>query len=255
MSAASSPGCFGTRCSSCSGTGARRHRLAGPPAQRDALGEPQRLLVHPRSRDRRIPLREAVHEGDVDQRADAKGRPQNVVRPTAEGTSIYPHFAGATNWYSPSYSPVTGPVRFLRVGGLVFDVLPPARGICRGPRVPRRLSHRHDAQHQRHAGEPAPARRRYRGRHCRRSEDRDGEVAVSDERRHRRRRPDHRIGPAVLRGREGYVFALEARTGALLWKGPVAGIVQAASITYTADGRQYVAIAAGNTLYGYALRR
>ena len=32
-------------------------------------------------------------------------------------------------------------------------------------------------------------------------------------------------------GREGYVFALDVRTGALLWKGAVAGIVQAAPMT------------------------
>jgi alcohol dehydrogenase (cytochrome c) len=39
---------------------------------------------------------------------DEKGRPQNVVKTTAEGNRVYPHLAGATNWYSPSYSPRTG---------------------------------------------------------------------------------------------------------------------------------------------------
>jgi alcohol dehydrogenase (cytochrome c) len=39
---------------------------------------------------------------------DAKGRPQNMVRPTAQGTVVYPHLAGATNWYSPSFNPKTG---------------------------------------------------------------------------------------------------------------------------------------------------
>jgi alcohol dehydrogenase (cytochrome c) len=55
-------------------------------------------------------------------------------------------------------------------------------------------------------------------------------------------------------GREGYFFALDAKTGALLWKAPVAGIVQAAPMSYSIGGRQYVAIAAGNSLYSYALR-
>jgi outer membrane protein assembly factor BamB len=55
-------------------------------------------------------------------------------------------------------------------------------------------------------------------------------------------------------GREGAFYALDARTGALLWKAPVAGIVQAAPMTYAVNGRQYVAIAAGNSLYAYALR-
>ena len=39
---------------------------------------------------------------------DAKGRPQGVKPPTPEGIRLAPHFAGATNWYSPSYSPRTG---------------------------------------------------------------------------------------------------------------------------------------------------
>ena len=58
----------------------------------------------------------------------------------------------------------------------------------------------------------------------------------------------------VSGGREGFVYALDARTGTLLWKAPVAGIVQAAPMSYAIAGRQYVAIAAGNSLYAYALR-
>src|SRR5688500_11333978 len=39
---------------------------------------------------------------------DAKGRPNRVLSPTPEGTLVYPNNQGATNWYSPSYSPRTG---------------------------------------------------------------------------------------------------------------------------------------------------
>src|SRR5260370_6169607 len=41
---------------------------------------------------------------------DEAGRPMraNGVVPTAEGTKIYPGAIGATNWYSPSFSPRTG---------------------------------------------------------------------------------------------------------------------------------------------------
>jgi len=56
-------------------------------------------------------------------------------------------------------------------------------------------------------------------------------------------------------GREGFFYALDARTGALLWKAPVGGIVQAAPMSYAIAGRQYVAITAGNSLYGYALKQ
>ncbi len=39
---------------------------------------------------------------------DEKGRPKRVLNATAEGTLVYPNNQGATNWYSPSYSPRTG---------------------------------------------------------------------------------------------------------------------------------------------------
>jgi alcohol dehydrogenase (cytochrome c) len=55
-------------------------------------------------------------------------------------------------------------------------------------------------------------------------------------------------------GREGYFHALDARTGALLWKTSVGGQVAAAPITYQVDGKQYVAIAAGHALFVYGLR-
>jgi alcohol dehydrogenase (cytochrome c) len=55
-------------------------------------------------------------------------------------------------------------------------------------------------------------------------------------------------------GREGFFYALDARSGALLWKAPVGGPVSAAPITYRLDGQQYVAIAAGHALFVYGLR-
>ncbi len=55
-------------------------------------------------------------------------------------------------------------------------------------------------------------------------------------------------------GREGYFFALDARTGALLWKTSVGGAVSAAPMSFSAGLRQHVAIAAGSSLFVYALR-
>ena len=56
-------------------------------------------------------------------------------------------------------------------------------------------------------------------------------------------------------GREGYFFALDARSGAQLWKGSVGGQVSAGPMSYAVNGRQYVAIAAGSALFVYALRQ
>jgi glucose dehydrogenase len=55
-------------------------------------------------------------------------------------------------------------------------------------------------------------------------------------------------------GREGYFQALDARTGALLWKSTVGGEVAAAPMTYEVEGQQYIAIAAGHSLFTFALR-
>ena len=55
-------------------------------------------------------------------------------------------------------------------------------------------------------------------------------------------------------GREGYFYALDARDGSLLWKTSVGGNVASGPITYAVNGRQYVSVAAGNSLFAYALR-
>jgi len=54
-------------------------------------------------------------------------------------------------------------------------------------------------------------------------------------------------------GKEGYFFALDARTGELLWKASVSGQVNAGAMSYSVNGRQYVTIAAGSSLFAYAL--
>jgi len=53
--------------------------------------------------------------------------------------------------------------------------------------------------------------------------------------------------------REGYFFALDARTGKPLWKFQTGGMVIAPPISYMLDGRQYVAVAAGQTMMTFAL--
>jgi outer membrane protein assembly factor BamB len=55
-------------------------------------------------------------------------------------------------------------------------------------------------------------------------------------------------------GREGHFFGLDAATGKLLWKKFLGGQAAASPITYAVDGRQYVAIAAGHSLFVFALR-
>jgi alcohol dehydrogenase (cytochrome c) len=56
-------------------------------------------------------------------------------------------------------------------------------------------------------------------------------------------------------GREGYFFALDARSGSLLWRATLGGVVIAGPMSYAVAGRQYVAIASGGDLFSFALRR
>jgi len=53
--------------------------------------------------------------------------------------------------------------------------------------------------------------------------------------------------------REGYFFCLDARTGKELWKRYLGSQVAASPITYLVDGKQYVTIAAGHSLFTFGL--
>jgi glucose dehydrogenase len=55
-------------------------------------------------------------------------------------------------------------------------------------------------------------------------------------------------------GREGYFYALDARTGTELWKASLGGQIVNGPIAYAIDGKQYVAVISGNSLYTFALR-
>jgi PQQ-dependent dehydrogenase (methanol/ethanol family) len=52
---------------------------------------------------------------------------------------------------------------------------------------------------------------------------------------------------------EGNLIALDARNGKSLWHFQTGGPIMAAPMSYAVDGTQFIAIAAGNTLYSFAL--
>jgi len=187
---------------------------------------------------------------------DAKGRPQNMVPLTEDGVLVYPGVQGATNWYSPSFSPRTGlfyvptwvdtystftkrPVEY-KEGQRYTGALPamPIRLLTPGPAINRRRPEEGSGAIQ--AIDPKTGVKKW-------------EYAMSDV-----------VDAGVLTtasdvlfsgGREGYVFALDARSGALLWKANVGGPASNGPMTYAVGGRQHVAFAAGNALFVYALRQ
>jgi alcohol dehydrogenase (cytochrome c) len=186
---------------------------------------------------------------------DAKGRPQNVKSPTPEGTLIYPGNQGGTNWYSPSFSPRTGlfyipswmdtystyikrPVDY--VEGQRFTGAGPimsVRMLQPGPLVNRRLPEEGYGAIQ--AFDPKTGERRWAFNMSDMTE--SGVLTTASD-------------LVFAGGRDGYFFALDAKTGTLLWKTSVGGAVSAGPMTYAVGGKQHVAISAGNALLVYALR-
>jgi alcohol dehydrogenase (cytochrome c) len=65
---------------------------------------------------------------------------------------------------------------------------------------------------------------------------------------------DNGSGPLASRRVDGHFYALDATTGARLWRTSLAAGVHGSPITYMAGGTQYVAVAAGNVLFAFALR-
>ena len=94
-----------------------------------------------------------------------------------------------------------------------------------------------------------------RARRGDRARSRDGarEVEVQDDRRDRQRHPDDGSDLLFTGGREGYFQALDARTGALLWKTNLGAAINSGPITYRVGNRQYVSIVSGLSLFVFAL--
>lgn len=67
--------------------------------------------------------------------------------------------------------------------------------------------------------------------------------------------PTTASGLLFSRGREGYFYALDARNGELPWKANLGGAIAAGPMSYAVNGKRYIAINAGNSLFVYALRQ
>ena len=188
---------------------------------------------------------------------DEHGRPKRALAPTQEGTLVYPNNQGATNWYSPSYSPRTG----------LFYIPSWMDTFSRYFKVP--VEYKEGSQFVgRFPTMSFPALRPPAGAiNQRLPEDGYGAIQAFDPRTGERKWEFKMVDvtdSGVLStasdlvfagGREGYFFALDARTGEPLWRATVGGQVSAGPMSYAIDGRQYVAIAAGSVLFVYALRQ
>jgi alcohol dehydrogenase (cytochrome c) len=182
---------------------------------------------------------------------DDNGRP--MLTGLAEGASVYPGVQGGTNWYSPSYSPRT---RLFYISAwdnysTIFTKQPmeyvPGRRFMGG-----------------RARSAVPALRRG-PINTWTEEGGYGAVVAMDPRTGEKKWEFkmHDVTDAGILttasdvlfsgGREGYFYALDARDGKLLWRSSLGGQIAAGPVTYRVDGKQYVAIAAGHSLFAFGL--
>lgn len=173
---------------------------------------------------------------------DNTGRPillQNT-EPTKEGTLIWPSLQGATNWFSPSYSPLTD--QFFVATRLMGSIY-----------------YKADVEYE--AGKPFTGG----GEQSLSGDEAAGAIralnALTGERQW-----DFPLqsppwagvmataGGLVFGGsNEGNVFALDVTDGTPLWNLQVGGAVRTNPMAFAVDGRQRVVISAGLTLFVFGL--
>jgi alcohol dehydrogenase (cytochrome c) len=178
---------------------------------------------------------------------DEKGRPRRVPGkvPTREGTLIMPTVGGATNWYPPSYSPRTG---WFYVPGWENTATIATEGgrpraVGNNPMGATNLQPNFKIEEEGYgfvrAFDPKTGEQKW-------------EFKMNDI-----------TWAGVLTtatdlvfsgGREGYFYALDARTGQLLWRTGLGGQVNSGPMSYAVDGKQYIAVAAGSSLFAFRLR-
>ena len=191
---------------------------------------------------------------------DDSGRP--IATPQPPGEPTFPAVQGATNWYSPSYSPRTElfyipawedrasifnpePQEYEQAGTFLGGFTTTVEAAPGAPTVPVRMRG------------PINDWTEDAGRGAVLALD-----ALTGEERWRFELTDViRSGMLTTASdllfsgaRSGYFQALDASTGELLWRLNLGAQIVNGPTTYAVDGRQYVTISAGHSLSAFALR-
>jgi alcohol dehydrogenase (cytochrome c) len=174
---------------------------------------------------------------------DAKGRPIPAEggRPTRKGALVYPGVAGGTNWQPPAFHPGLGSIFIPATeGSSVFTTSPPEKHQP-GALFVASGSTTTEFEPMVKALDAATGEKRweYKSPRTRGVGGRSGLLTTA--------------GDLVFGACEGQLFALDARTGAELWRVGLGGMTSAAPITFTVDGHQVIAIAAGRAVFLFGL--
>ncbi|HEX5045768.1 MAG TPA: PQQ-dependent dehydrogenase, methanol/ethanol family [Gammaproteobacteria bacterium] len=189
---------------------------------------------------------------------DERGRP--IETPQGPDKITYPGVQGGTNWYSPSYSPSTklfylsawenygsvfkpenteylAGVRF--VGGTPASPIPGIAnlpGMRRGP-----INNWTESLGNGAVIAIDPSTGKQRWRFATTDVSSSGILTTATD--------------VLFTGsREGYFYALDARTGAQLWRTSLGGQGANGPMSYAVGGTQYVAVGAGSGLFVFGLR-
>ncbi|MCC6291983.1 MAG: PQQ-dependent dehydrogenase, methanol/ethanol family [Bryobacterales bacterium] len=190
------------------------------------------------------------------ERLDARGRPVKAPGrgPSAQGTLTYPGVQGGTNWFAPSYSPVTKHF-YLSVwddySSLYFAWDQPyeqGKWYSGGGVKSDVASTRRERFHRRGPASGYGAIRALRWD----TGEKVWEYKMTDVSESGLLTTASNV--LFSGNREGHFFALDATTGALLWRVYLGGQGAASPITYSIGGQQYVSVANGHSMFTFALR-
>jgi alcohol dehydrogenase (cytochrome c) len=174
---------------------------------------------------------------------DASGRPvpdKNAV-PTPEGNRVCPGAAGATNWMSPSYDPLTK--LFYVTAREQCDIFATAPQPYEAGHAYYGSAYFPNDEAQPFWGalralDPATGKVKWEWKHS--SPSWAGVLSTA--------------GGLVFSGdAEGNFIALDAATGKALWHFQCGSSVYSSPMAYSVDGKEYVAVAAGSALFTFGL--
>jgi alcohol dehydrogenase (cytochrome c) len=177
---------------------------------------------------------------------DAKGRPNQIIHPTTQGTLVYPGNQGATNWYNPSYSPRTGlfyiPTWENSSTTYSWGAAPPEfrEGQTFAGTFPGRGARGDDTYSAVRAIDPRTGEKKWDYRMPMPRTDAGVMTTATD--------------VLFSGGADGSFYALDARDGKLLWQTNLGPSVSSGPMTYMVSGSQYVSVVAGYALYTFGLR-
>jgi alcohol dehydrogenase (cytochrome c) len=192
---------------------------------------------------------------------DSSGRP--IQTPPTDGTRVYPGVNGGTNWYPPSYNPLVGlfyvPIweNYAAIFHREDQEYKPGTGFSGGGFI---VAGPTPAAPTPHMGKTGP--------HIDNATDETGNGAViAIDPNTGNRVWTHKMfdvtdagilstagGLLFSGGREGFFYALDAKTGRNLWDINLGAMIAMAPITYAIGGRQYVSVISGHTMATFALR-